>query len=205
MNDTLYPSKVTKTPDGAYRWSYDMPMFRPNYLMVVLAKVLGIISVAMYIFTLYLVAAGSRMTLRLALLTLLPFVGLFALAALIYSICGLVMGGTYHLRFEMNEEAIMLVRKASTNQLMESVSVIMVLTGAASGNVGQSLTGAGMAAGAGSGLTRFENISRIHPHPKYDEISLTSFDGFNQIWVGPESFEFVRDYLSEHLPKKKKK
>ena len=112
MSENEFPSRVTLCEDGVYRWSYDMDMYRNPYLRSILLKVMGVLCAVMYVFLLALIAGGGRgLTPRTMLLAALPFSGLLLLTLLIYYICAAVMHGTYHLRFEMDEDAVRLVRK----------------------------------------------------------------------------------------------
>lgn len=45
-------------------------------------------------------------------------------------------------------------------------------------------------------------VRKALPHPDHDLIDLRQFLGMNQIYVGPEDYPFVRDFILERVRKK---
>ena len=196
MNKEPFPSRVTLFSDGVYRWSYDMDMYRNHYLRNVLLKILGAICAVSYIFLLLLLP-GYQRTLRTALLCSLPFLGALALTLVIYYICAAAMHGVYHLRFEMDEDVIQLVRKTSTQRMMDVTAGLATL---ADVRVGHSLQSS-----ADSGRTRFDCVRAVTEHPEYNALNLRGIASANQIWIPKEDYEFVRDFILARVPKKARK
>ena len=203
MDESIYPKRVTLGSDQVYRWSYDMDMYRNHYLRNVLLKIFGVICLVCWAFLLFLIAQDRGITLRTAFLTLLIFAGVMLLVLAGYYLAAAIMRGVYHLRFEMNDEAILLVRKESTQAMMENMALITMLAGRAAGKPIRGVaSGAAIQAGAASGLTNFRQVLGMKEWPEYDAFNLRSITGANQIWVGQEDYAFVRDYVRSRIPEK---
>lgn len=203
MDESRYPQRVTLGEDQVYRWSYDMDMYKNHYLRNVLLKVFGAICLVCWLFLLFLFAQDGRLSLRVALYTLLIFGGVMLLVLAGYYLAAAVMRGRYHLRFEMNEEAVLLVRAESTERMMENMALITMMAGMAAGKPMRGLaSGTALRAGAASGLTFFHQVRSMKERPQYDAFNLRSLTGGNQIWVGPEDYAFVRDYVRSRIPEK---
>lgn len=194
MNEQDFPLRVTQGQDGVYRWRYDMDMYGNHYLRNVLLKVTGAICLGMYVFLLLLLSGSGDFSPRTVLLALLPFLGAVLLALLGYYIAAAVMHGVYHLRFEMDDASIRLVRKPSTQRMMDALADVAVLAGT---RVGPSLNAA-----AGSGCTRFSHVRGFRERPQYDAINLREWTGANQIWIPAEDYALVRDFMLARVPEK---
>lgn len=192
MDEQAYPPRVAQGDDGVYRWSYDMDMYRNHYLRNVLLKVFGVISFVCCAFLLFLFAKDHNLTREIALTILLIFAGVMLLVLGGYYLAAVIMHGKYHLRFEMNEEAILLVRTPSTQAFMDAMADISSLTG----------RGAAARTAAASGLTYFSQVRSLKEHPDYHAFNLRTLADGNQIWVCPEDYPFVVDYVKSRIPEK---
>ncbi|MBR1710440.1 MAG: hypothetical protein IJ719_16705, partial [Clostridia bacterium] len=95
MPDTEYTEHVSHGEDGAYRWYYDLNMYRNRYLLNVILKVIGIIALISYPFLFYWILHGGLfLNVQLVLLVSLPFVACILLTLIIYYIVALVKHGT---------------------------------------------------------------------------------------------------------------
>ena len=203
MDESMYPERVTLGEDQVYRWSYDMDMYRNHYLRNVLLKVFGAICLVSWAFLLFLFAKDGRLSLSIVFITLLIFGGFMLLVLAGYYLAAVIMRGQYHLRFEMNDEAVLLVRKESTERMMQNMALITMMAGRAAGKPVRGLaSGAAIQTGAASGRTFFREVRSMKERPRYDAFNLRSLTGGNQIWVGPEDYAFVRDYVRSRIPEK---
>ena len=196
MSENKFPPRVTQGEDGVYRWSYDLDMYQNPYLRNVVLKIAGILCLVLYLLTLTLFSQDG-LSLRIALILGLVYLGVVLLAAAIYYICAAVMHGNYHLQFEMDENAIVLIRKESTQRFMNLVSDAAVMMDR---RVGHNLQSA-----AQSGYTEYKQVRAMTPRPQYDAINLRELTGANQIWIPREDYDFVREYIWTHLTDKARK
>lgn len=198
MPDTEYTEHVSHGEDGAYRWYYDLNMYRNRYLLNVILKVIGIIALISYPFLFYWILHGGLfLNVQLVLLVSLPFVACILLTLIIYYIVALVKHGTYRLYFMMDDTRICLVRKATTQDVMNATADIASLL---------SLTNArALSAAASSGLTPYNEILSLRDRPKYDAFNLTTYSGANQIFVNKDDYAFVRQFVYDHMSEKSKR
>lgn len=197
---TEYPARVTLYDDGVYRWSYDMDMWHNHYMLKLLLKVMGIILGA--ILAVFIVLLGPSDAKALAFIAAI-MAGLVVLALLIYAICALAMHGTYHLCFEMDDEAVALIQSDATRTRNETLGAVATLVGIAAGQPGQALrAGSTMALANSVGKTTFASVRRVRQHPKCDVIALSALFGMNQIYVRPEDYPLVVNYILERVPEK---
>jgi len=117
-----------------------------------------------------------------------------ALTAVGYYIAAAAMHGVYHLRFEMDENSIRLVRKESTQRMMNVVADVAVMSGMRNGRALQNA--------AESGSTAYSQVRGVKEHPEYNAFNLREIVSANQIWVCPEDYAFVRDYVLARVPEK---
>ena len=192
-----YPERVALFDDGVYRWCYDMDMWRNRFMLTLILKVIGILSIAMIAIFLALLGPGEMGTVLLILL------GIIVLALVVYAVCALVMGGHYHLRFEMDDSAVRLVQSDATRQRNHTLAVIATVAGIAAGKPGEALrVGVTLEAANAVGTTAFSAVRRVRLYPKCDVIDLREWFGMNQIYVNGEDYAFVRDFILSHVPEK---
>ena len=198
-----YPDRVTLCDDGVYRWSYDMDM-RHNRFM--LRHVLTIVCAMSVLVSLTMLAAFglNRVSPRLAaLLFIIPMGALSALTLLIYLICALAMRGNYHLRFEMDENKIVLVQTAETENRNRVLTTVSTVAGIAAGQRNKAYrVNATLRAADSVGTTAFANVTRVRLFPDDDVIDLWEWFGMNQIYVPREDYALVRDFMLARVSEK---
>ena len=191
-----YPDRVTQCDDGVYRWSYDMDMWHNRFM---LRHVLTIVCAMSVLVSLTMLAAfGPRRVSPLfaALLFLIPAGALSALTQLVYLVCALVMRGNYHLRFEMDENKIILVQTAETEERNRALAAVATVAGIAAGQRNKAYRVNATLRAAGSvGKTAFPDVTRVRLFPEDDVIDLWEWFGMNQIYVPGEDYGFVRDFI----------
>ena len=194
-----YPERITLFDDGVFRWHYDMDMWSNRYLLGLLMKVLGIICAAIAVMLVVMLGPAS-LTPGILFVLLLAIAGIFALALLIYWICAKVMHGVYRLYFAMDDSAVALVRPDHTQKMLDALPAIATLAGIAAGRPGEALrTGVALSAAGAAGTTFFSAVRRVRCHPECDVIDLREWFGMNQIYVNPEDYPFLRDFILEHV------
>lgn len=198
-----FPKRVTLGEDQVYRWSYDMDMYHNHYFRNILLVAFGLTGVLCGAVMLYGFSSGGELTIQTALISILVCVGIELLTIAGYYLAAVFMHGIYRLRFAMGENAIMLVRKRSTQKMLDVLPFLTLASGAAAGNALKSVPLAtAQNAAAGSGFTYFENVRKVKELPKYDIINLREVVGCNQIWVCPEDYAFVLDYIKCRIPER---
>ncbi len=198
-----YPDRVTRCDDGVYRWSYDMDMWHNRFM---LRHVLTIVCAMSVLLSLTMLAAFGfrRVSPRFAaLLFLIPAGALSALTLLIYLICALAMRGNYHLRFEMDENRIILVQTAETEERNRALATVATVAGIAAGQRNKAYRVNATLRAAGSvGTTAFADVTRVRLFPDDDVIDLWEWFGMNQIYAPREDYALVRDFILARVSEK---
>lgn len=218
MND--YPERVTLCEDGVYRWSYVMDMWRNRYMIrlawKIIVPLLGILLLFVAAMALknaqYLMRQGVAREelmfyLRGDLISVYIVAGLLAgillLTELIYAVCALAMHGKWRLRFEMDESAVALVRNPGTMETLNALGAVAAIVGLAAGKPRGALrVGNTLAMANNTGTSRFECTRRVKQVRRYDLLDLREWFGMNQIYVPPEDYEYVRDFILERVSEK---
>ena len=218
----MYPSRVTLFDDGIYRWSYEMDMWHNRYL---LRQIIRILCLVLGIPTLFIAAMALRTALQhpglprdelmffargdLLALAIVGgiWIGAVLLTLIIYAICAAVMHGAWRLCFEMSASAVALIQSAETkkrNDTMATIAAVADIATALAGKPSASLHNAtvGLHAANDGGITRFDSVRRARLHPDHDLIDLRELLSMNQIYVGPEDYPFVRDFILERVREK---
>ena len=198
-----FPPRVTLSEDGVYRWSYDMDLWRNLFMLKLVLKVLAVLC-AVLLFIMAAAAGGLRGITPpvLAGLMIVPAC-LFALTLLIYAACALFMRGTYRLRYEMDGNGVTLVWSDAAKRRNGALAAVAAAAGAAAGRGRKARrAGAMLAAAEYAGVTAFSEVSRVKTCPECDVINLYEWLTMNQIYVNPEDYAFVRDYILARVPEK---
>ena len=218
----MYPSRVTLFDDGIYRWSYNMDMWRNRYLLGQIIKILCIVLGIPTMFLAAIVVKNALLVLDQGTDKIMFFIhndlmalavvggiwiGCIILTLIIYAICATVMHGTWHLCFEMNESAVALIQSAATkkrNDTLTTIAAVADLVTTLAGKPSNSLhtTTVGLSATNDNRITHFDAVRKARPHPEHDLIDLRGFFIMNQIYVGPEDYPFVRDFILERVREK---
>lgn len=191
-----YPARVTLFDDGIYRWSYDMDMWHNRFMLKHVLKIVSVMCVLLFLTMLACFGPGNITPLFASLLFLIPMGALSALTLLIYLICALAMHGNYHLRFEMDENKIVLVQTAETSERNHTLASLATVAGIAAGQRNKAnRVGATLRTADSVGKTAFLDITRVRLFPGDDVIDLWEWFGMNQIYVSDEDYAFVRDFI----------
>ena len=218
MND--YPERVTLYDDGVYRWSYVMDMWKNRYMIRLAWKIIVPIMGLMLLFVAAMAlknaddltrqgVAGEQLMIYLQndLNAVYIVAGIFAgtllLTELIYAVCALAMHGRWRLRFEMDESAVTLVRSPGSMETLNALGAVASLIALAAGKPGDALrVGSTLAVANNTGASRFEFTRRVKRVRRNDLLDLREWFGMNQIYVPPEDYDYVRDFILARIPEK---
>jgi|GEM_PF-2201517 len=215
-----FSERITLFEDGVYRWYYDMDMWRNRYmirlaikvisLLMLLPMLLGVLSLLSRLpivwgrelpgeMVMWLLGGDLQFLLIIGGLWL----GMLLLAELVYAICALAMKGTYRLYFQMDENAVALVRKPGTMEKLNAFGAVASVVGLLAGKPGEALrVGSTLAVANNTGTSRFASTRRVKTVEKYDLLDLREFFGMNQIYVSKNDYENVRAFILERVPEK---
>ncbi len=197
---------VTQTARGDYRWTYRLNLLTNPVVALTLVKVLGLalLGVAAFLFLLTLgdgfAAAGTLFLQILGYGALLSL----ALTAVGLLLTSLILGGTYDVRFDMDEKGVSHTQLPRQFRRARAAAYATALLGALAGR--PSVAGAGLLAGQKQ-MSRsvFSRVRKIRALPSLHAILLSGGMERNQVYAAPEQYAFVLDYIVSHCPRAKKK
>ena len=199
-------ANIVKDEKGAYRWVYEFNLFtNPTILLTVLKIFLAIIA-GVVVFLIVLIAPdlvrgfadasdiagifqiGGAMALLLCGLTLVGYV-----------VYGLMQGGKYCVVFTMDERGVTHKQFSKQFEKAQVVSALNIVAGLATGNPSQ--IGIGLIASTRNSITSdFSAVRSIKGSRLLRVIKINEPYAKNQVYVDPEDYDFVYDFIREHCP-----
>ena len=120
-----------------------------------------------------------------------------------YLIVAKQYGGKYIILFEMNEEKIVHKQMKSQFKKTHALSAFTILAGIASGN--PSMTGLGIMNATRDSMTSYYSaVRKIKPRRFLSLIKVNNLFQHNQVYVSKEDFDFVLNFLREHITNEKR-
>ena len=191
---------MTEQPDGIYRWTYELNMYRNPAVLITVLKVLGLSMGLVWLFVV-LISMGDRgfwwngflsMTKGFALVML----GFIVLGAIAYCLYALIQGGRYCVLFEMDEQGVKHTQLARQFKRAQVVAALTTLAGAAARN--PTVMGSGILAGSRASLySGFASVKKITAAKERNVIYLDSLFNHNQVYVEDADFDEVFDFIAE--------
>lgn len=197
------PEQMERGPDGSYRWLYQVNLYRrTDYLFLILKIFFFIWLGIILLLAVISLVEGDFPDASLKMLPAFLLVGaiLLALSLVSYYVYALIMGGKYTVLFTMSPKGInhQMVSKEAEKAL--KVGYATVLTGLLTGQ----LTGVGaglLAVSRNSLYTAFEKVNKVKIYRSKGTLKIRSSVFFhNQIYIHPPHFEFVLNFVRQHIP-----
>lgn len=196
---------IKKCDDGTYRWVYEFNMLKNPIIFLTVLKIFFLVLVGMwFVFGLFrigndgFVGAFVAQTKEL----LIPAAILFGLSIVSYIILACIYGFKYCVLFEMNETGIRHIQMEKQYKKAQAIGWITAMIGAAAGKPGVMGTGL-LAATKNEQATEFSKVKRMRALKVFHTIKLDGLLNHNQIYTEPEDYDFVLDYISKRILRKK--
>ena len=197
--------RVTRYPDGKYRWVYEYPMLKNPILFFTIMKVFCLCALAPALVG-FVADGGSDGFVKAFIKTAETFVivaGIMAVLTFIgYLVVAAGYGWKYLVVFVMDETGVHHIQQAKQFEKAQVIGVLTALAGAKKGKpaaVGQGL----MVASGGSLSSDFRVVRKIKGYPHGHMIKVNSLFSKNQIYVPAEDYDFVWDYITSRCPNAK--
>ncbi len=193
--------QIQLCPDGKYRWTYELNMWRNPSIIFVVYKIFAYILLGMWVFFSIIIlfeGEGWDGVLGMGQLTLVVG-GIFAvLVPLGYGLLALIYGGRYKVRFEMDENGILhqqLENQAKRGRALGCLTAVVGLLARK-----PTVAGSGMlAASRSSSYSTFDFVTSVKAYRNRQLIKVNEPFCKNQIYVSdPDDFEFVYKYICAH-------
>ena len=202
--ETEPSARIQRCPDGKYRWSYEVNLWKNPSILLDLTKVFGIILVGIWFLCVILVPLfkGHLRWHRVvdASTGFLWVVLAVAVLCLIgYVVSGIISGGRYAAFFVMDEETVshqQMKKEVKRSQLIAAINMMMDADSSAP---------ALLAAAQSPFITPFKKVRKIKALRRRHLIKVDELLTKNRIFVeNPEDYEFVLRYICERCPQAKK-
>lgn len=202
--ETEPSARIQRCPDGKYRWSYEVNLWRNPSIFLDLMKVFGVIMLGMWLLVAIIVPLfDGHLRWHRVVDTSGTFIGvLIAVLVLFligYVISGIVSGGRYAAYFVMDEETVthqQMDKGVKRTQLIAAISMM-----ADDDNGSAAL----LAAAHSPFITPFKKVRKIKAIRRRHLIKVDELLTKNRIFVeNPEDYEFVLRYICERCPQAKK-
>lgn len=189
--------EVQLCSDGKYRWVYEMNMVTNPTIFLTVFKIffyiilIGGILLGFFLYIIHgdfagFLDMGKGMLIAMAGMAVLTELGVLLLAAL--------YGGKYVVLFEMDEKEIKHIQLPRQVKKAQALAFVTTLVGLAAGK--PTAAGAGLlAAGKNASTSVFANVRRVIPRRRLHLIKVNQLLERNQVYVSPEDFDFVFDFI----------
>lgn len=207
-DDEKVGSAVTLWEDGVYRWRYDLNLYTNPMIFLLVWKIFFFIILGIFVIAMIADAVQWSDFFPDRLLVNLKFFGyitggmtvLTVIGCLIYAA---IMGGKYCVIFEMDDQGINHRQIEFQAEKARKLATVTSLAGVASKNI--TTVGVGMNASRTEMYSQFDVVKKIIAYPNRHLIKVNGVLDHNQVYVRPEDFEFVHDYIVKHCPQAKRK
>lgn len=208
--ETTKGQKVTENiylgTDGKYHWYYEFKMYRNPTILFTVFKVLGLSFFIVYLFVVSLTACdgGSRVWSEIVEVTVVfaaIMAGVLVLGTISYLILAAINGGKYCVLFEMDENGVTHTQMPKQFKKAEAMSTILILAGVAKGNVGR--VGQGMMIRGHQSLSSsWKTVRSVSINRHLNTIKVNELLNKNQVYAEDADFDFVANYIVEHVSEK---
>lgn len=196
-------ARIQLCPDGKYRWSYEVNLWKNPSIFLDLMKVFGVIMLGMWLLVAIIVPLfDGHLRWHRVVDTSATFIwvliAVLVLCLIGYVISGLVSGGRYAAFFIMDEETVTHQRMQKEVKRTQVIAAINMMIDA------DSSAPAILAAAQSPFITPFKRVRKIKAIRRRHLIKVDELLTKNRIYVeDPEDYEFVLRYISERCPKAK--
>ena len=194
---------VTLCDDGKYRWLYQFDMLKNPVILFTTWRVLGMSFFIVWAFTLTmsLIEDGFKLDAFIGITRGFLLLGLFmcALGVVAYLIIAGQYGWRYMVVFEMDDEGITHRQMKSQFDKAKALMWLTAAVGGASGSLSTAAIGIN-AATRDSLSTDFDKVKKVKVSKWRNTIYVNAPFSHNQVYVKPEDFDFVLQYILGRVP-----
>ena len=188
-------------PDGKYRWTYEFQMLKNPAILLTVWKIFGIIVIAQILLSFLIELFSGNVSgwvtgyLLSPGILIVPGI-LFGLSLVAYLVLAGIYGWTYMILFEMDEEQIVHIQMQKQFEKAKALGWLTAMAGLAAGNM--TAAGAGVLSSARDrSVSVFQNVREVVGRRGLHLIKVNQRLDRNQIYAGPEDYDFVWNYITE--------
>ena len=206
MNDSVQQqqssdpgTRVTLCPDGVYRWTYTVNLYKNLSILSDLLKVVGLcfgfvflLMIAVNLFSGDMDADAIKGIL-IAIVSTCAF--MFVISLISYYIWAMMKGGEYCALMEMDENGVTHTQMDKHVTRTRMAGFIAGLLGVATDSP-QLTANSILAASVNSWNTEFKKVRKVIPVRKRNLIKVNCRFTKNRVFVEPDDYGFVLDFIS---------
>lgn len=198
-------ARIQLCPDGKYRWSYEVNLWRNPSILFDLLKVFGVIMLGMWLLVAIIVPLfDGHLRWHRVMDTSATFIwvliAVLVLCLIGYVISGIVSGGRYAAYFVMDEETITHQQMAKGVKRTQVIAAINMMADDDNGSA------ALLVAAQSPFITPYKRVRKIKTRRRRHLIKVDELLTKNRIYVeDPDDYEFVLNFIKERCTKLKKK
>ncbi len=205
LDDNIDERRVTLYPDGLYRWVGELNLYKNPTVLFMIWKIFFWVCVGIFVFT-SLFDIGDRDFFWKGFLEHLKFGGIFTggfllLALIGYLVYAMIMKGRYTVIFEMGKNGFTHRQVPAQADKAQTISLLTTLAGLLAKN--PTTVGVGLNASRTAMVTDFDRVRSIQGFPRRGVIKVNERLEKNQIYVLPEDYDFVWNFVKENCPQAK--
>lgn len=207
MNPTT-AQQLTSSPhfysdaDGNYHWYYELSLWKNPTIFITCWKIFTFIVLGMALFIFFLLLGEDGFAAAGAVFVKFVAFGVGLMTVLLglgYAVYAAMQGGSYCVVFEMDDKSVTHTQLAKQFKKAQVIAALTVLAGASRGSL--SMMGTGLLAGSRDSMTtKFDKVDGVKAAHRRNVIYLHAGFGWNQIYVQPELFGAVLEYILAHIP-----
>lgn len=190
-------TRLYRNDEDVYHWVYNLPMFKNFSILFTVLKAMGIgMLITFAIILLILVKDGTPAAdvRNLAGILALVWVIVQAVSFVCYLLVAALYGGTYVAMYVMDDKRIAQYQPADQADRERMIGTFSAAAGALGGNRG--LMAGGLSIGGNLVVeTPFKEIRSLKILPALNEIRVHSFLTWYTVYVNPEDFEYVAEFM----------
>ncbi|MDO4804493.1 MAG: hypothetical protein Q4A32_06720 [Lachnospiraceae bacterium] len=200
MDSTI---RITRDENGIWHWIYRLPMFRDFSILRTVIKAMEAVYAVMFLFSIVIIYInGSTLSRSRGFILIMLGVGVLILLLSVVCYFGVaaIFGGYYIFVYTMDENALSVTQPVGQANKTKAIGMFAATAGTLNNNPG--VTVAGLAAGGSQiAYTKFEDILSLKFDRKGGEIRIHSFMTWYSIYVHPEDFAFVEEFMTNRCTK----
>lgn len=196
--------RVQLCPDGKYRWTYEVNLYKNPSMFYDLMKVVGIslgFVFAIMIFTLIYDGIDWDSLMNDLWGFMWVSLGFIVLCLIGYLIWVRLSGGRYAAIFEMDEESVMHMQMPKTVKRGKLIGTIGMMLAAATDDTTLGANSL-LAASVNAWKSDFKTVRKVIPKRRRHLIKVNELFTKNRVYVeDKEDYEFVLDFIRQRCPR----
>lgn len=181
------------------QWVYEFNLWKNPTILITVLKIM-LLATAVPILLLVLLEVGNGVEAAIKAfktVSFMLFVIFSFLTLLAYGSIAVLYGGKYCVIFIMDEKGIHHIQMKKQFEKYQVIALLNTLTGIGTGNL--QVAGSGLISGSRqSQYTQFSKVKKVIVRKKRNSILLSAPFNYNQIYMNPNDFDQITDFITSH-------